>query len=296
MMNAKYICFNGEFRRAEEPFLLPGNRAFRYGDALCENIHVFATEAQFLEHHYSRLVSGMNLLYMEIPSHLTLVNLAHLITQLLNRNKLFGGGMIRLTIYRDEGVSVTPDNNRVNFTLESHPLSLDRYELNEKGLVIDLCLDYSASTSTLSGIKSTGSLLYVLTGLYCKRNHLDDAVLLNEMGWIAGSVRSNIFLVRGSSLFTPGLDQGCKPGVMRKVILKLATDAGFHVNDQSILSPAVLDDADEVFLTNAQEGIRWVGAFRQRRYYKRTSQNLVSILNELVFNMPGKTGQLNQFI
>ena len=289
MVNAKYICVNGEFRRAEEPFILPVNRAFRYGDALCENIHVFATEAQFLEHHYSRMVSGMNLLYMEIPFHLTLGNLAQLITQLLNRNKLYGGGMIRLTIFRDAGVSVTPDNNRIGFTLESHPLPHDRYELNEKGLVIDLCQDYSVNTGSLSGIKSTGSLLYVLTGLYCKRNHLDDAVLLNDMGRIAGSVCSNIFLVRGSSLFTPGLDQGCIPGVMRRVILKLSTDAGFRVNDQSSLTPAVLDDADEVFLTNAREGIRWAGAFRQRRYYKRTAQNLIRMLNELVFNVRGKT-------
>jgi branched-subunit amino acid aminotransferase/4-amino-4-deoxychorismate lyase len=284
MANAKYICVNGEFRRAEEPFLLLNNRVFRYGDSLCENIHVSSTSAQFLDYHFSRLLSGMNLLFMEIPSNFTLANLSTLITLLLNKNRLHGGGIVRMTVYRNTGGAMTPEDNQVSFILESHSLPYEMYVLNEKGLVIDLCHDYTINTSSLSGIKSTASLPYIMASLYCKRNNLDDAVLLNESERIAGTCHSNIFLVRGSSLFTPGLDQGCIPGVMRKVILKLSVDAGFRVNDQSSLTPAVLEDADEIFLTNAGEGIRWVGAYRQRRYYKRTSRNLIRLLNDQAFN------------
>jgi branched-chain amino acid aminotransferase len=70
---------------------------------------------------------------------------------------------------------------------------------------------------------------------------------------------------------------------MREVIIKLAIDAGLQVNDQSSLTPAVLDDADEVFFTNAVEGIRWTGAYRQRRFYKNTAQMLIRKLNDKVF-------------
>ena len=70
---------------------------------------------------------------------------------------------------------------------------------------------------------------------------------------------------------------------MREVIIKLSVDSGIRINDQGSLTPAVLEDADEVFLTNAVEGIRWVGAYRKRRYYKKTAQLLVRILNEQAF-------------
>jgi branched-chain amino acid aminotransferase len=70
---------------------------------------------------------------------------------------------------------------------------------------------------------------------------------------------------------------------MRELIIKLARDAGMQVNDHSSLTPAVLDVADEVFFTNAIEGIRWAGAYRQRRFYKNTSQMLTRRLNEMVF-------------
>jgi branched-chain amino acid aminotransferase len=283
MGNVKYICADGEFRRISEPFLDSQNRAFRYGDALYENIHAFATEAQFLEQHYNRLVRGMDLLFMRIPGWFTVNYLAQLISQLLTRNRIFGGAFIRLTLYRKSGGRIKPENSEISFVIESQSLLENQYVLNEKGLVIDLCQDYQVHVDLLSGIKITASLPYVLTGLYCERNQLDDAVMLNDTGKITGSYRSNIFLVRDSSLFTPGLDQGCIAGVMREVIIKLSVDTGLRINDQGRLTPAVLDVADEVFLTNAVEGIRWVGAYRKRRYYKKTSQLLVRILNEYAF-------------
>jgi len=72
--------------------------------------------------------------------------------------------------------------------------------------------------------------------------------------------------------------------VMRQVIIQLAENSGYTINDQSSLSPAALIDAEEIFLTNAIEGIRWVLAFRQKRYYKRVAKVLLTKLNEQVFS------------
>ncbi len=283
MVKAKYLCFNGEFRLAADPLLPAGNRAFRFGDALFENIHARATEAQFLENHYNRLISGMAVLGMVVPERLTVPSLSRFITQLLNRNKIFGGAGIRLTVFRETGENLLPGNQNVSFILESEALEAGKYILNEKGYVIDVCHEYRRSAGILSGIKTTGSLPNVMTSLFCEQHALDDALMLNETGRITGSTRSNIFLVRESSLFTPVLGQGCIPGVMREVIIKLARDAGLQVNDHSSLTPAVLDDADEVFFTNAVQGIRWAGAYRQRRFYKNIAQMLIRKLNDKVF-------------
>ncbi len=282
MAKAKYLCLNGDFRPAADPVLPGGNRAFRFGDALFENIHAWSTEAQLLGKHYNRLIASMTVLGMAAPAHLTVPSLSRLIAQLLNRNKIFGGAAIRLTVYRETGERLLPGDKMTSFILESEALETGKYQLNEKGYVIDVCQEYRRAEGILSGIKTTGYLSNVMTALFCEQHGLDDAIMINESGRIAGSTRSNIFLVRASSLFTPVLGQGCIPGIMREVIIKLATDAGLQVNDHSSLTPAVLDDADEVFFTNAIEGIRWTGAYRQRRFYKRTAQMLIRKLNDTI--------------
>lgn len=283
MAKTKYVCLNGEFLDAAVPVLLSSNRAFRYADALNENIHAYSTEAQLLDRHYNRLISSMGILGMDIPVKLTLPSLSRLITQLLNRNKIFSGAGIRITVFRENGENIFPAEPSASFLIESEGLRWGKYILNEKGYTIDVCRDYRRSTGILSGIKGTGYLPNVMTSLFCRQNSLDEAIMLNESGRITGTCSSNIFLIRESTVFTPVLGQGCFPGVMRELIIKLARDTGLHVNDHSSLTPAVLEDADEVFFTNAIEGIRWAGAYRQRRFYKSTAQLLTRRLNEMLF-------------
>jgi branched-chain amino acid aminotransferase len=220
---------------------------------------------------------------MDVPERFSLEALSRLITQLLNRNKIFGGAWIRLTVFREDGESVLPNNQKVSYIIESEALGTGKYSLNEKGYVIDVCNEFRRPTGILSGLKGTGYLANVMTALFCKEHALDEAIMLNESGRITGSSRSNIFLLRESSLFTPVLGQGCIPGVMREVVIGMSIHAGLQVNDHSSLTPAVLEDADEVFFTNAVEGIRWAGAYRKRRFYKNTAQMLIRKLNEMAF-------------
>jgi branched-subunit amino acid aminotransferase/4-amino-4-deoxychorismate lyase len=278
-----YICLNGEYLKDTEPCLFPNNRAFRYADSLSENIHAFATEPQFLNHHLNRLIGNMHSLFMEVPLYFSVENMRQLIVRLLNKNRNFGGAGIRLTIFRNDDQDYLPADNKVTFILESYPLVHARYPINEKGLYIDICSEYTKETGKLAFLRNASSLLYLLAGISGKNNNLDAVILLNENGRLVESTDSNIFLVSGNSIFTPGIDQGCIPGIMRKVIIELAGEAGYRVNDQSSLSPAALLDAEEVFLTNSIEGVRWVGAYQQIRFFKKTAKLLIAKLNELAF-------------
>jgi branched-subunit amino acid aminotransferase/4-amino-4-deoxychorismate lyase len=278
-----YICLNGEYIRANEPCLFPHNRAFRHGDSFFESIHAFATEPQFLNYHLERLYDNMHLLSMEVPALFTEQNFKQLIVRLLNKNRLFGGAGIRLTVFRDTVEGSVKTNNKVSFILESHRLDFDKYSLNEKGLCVDICNSYAKNTGHLANVRNANSLLYLMAEIDGISNDLDAAILLNESGRIVETVNANVFLVSGNAVFTPGTNQGCIPGIMRRVIIGLANEAGFRVNDQSNLTINALDDAEEVFLTNALEGIRWVGAYRQRRYFKKTAKLLTARLNEIAF-------------
>ena len=283
MAERAYICVNGEFKKSAEPSLFPHNRAFRYGDTLVENIHACATTLQFPGYHLDRLFYNMQLLSMEIPAYFSVSLFSKLAAQLLNKNRIFGGASIRITVYRDAGTAFIPDTNKAAFLIESLALPRDHYALNERGLAVDICSGYVKPTGPLSGIRNAHCLLYLAAGIEGRKKDLDAVILLNETGKIVETADSNIFLVSGNAVFTPGIAQGCVPGVMRRVILELAETAGYRVNDQSNLTPGVMDDAEEVFLTNAIDGMRWVVACRERRYYKRVAKFLNEKLNEKAF-------------
>ena len=69
---------------------------------------------------------------------------------------------------------------------------------------------------------------------------------------------------------------------MREHLIELLRRRGKKIQEVSITIDHVLK-ADEVFLTNVIEGIRWVGAFGQKRYFNSTSRWLFSeLIEELV--------------
>ena len=54
---------------------------------------------------------------------------------------------------------------------------------------------------------------------------------------------------------------------------------------ETTLNPQVLLRADEVFITNAINGIKWVVAYRSKRYFSKTSKVLVDHLNNKVASL-----------
>lgn len=278
-----YICLNGDFLKANTPSLFADNRAFRFADALRENIHACSTQAQFLDDHMERLIHDMQAMNMQVPAWFSNTNMSQLITRLLNKNRIFGGAILRLIVFRNTEADNVPGKTDVSFVITSDKLEHNQYVLNEGGLFIDICGDYIKNTGPLAGLRDAHALLYLMADLYARNHHLDAAILLNESGKLVETCNSNIFLLSGESLYTPAIHQGCVPGVMRKVVIRLAAQAGFRVNDQSVLTPPALLDAEEIFLTNATNGIRWAGAYQQRRYYNRGAKLLTASLNKIAF-------------
>lgn len=77
----------------------------------------------------------------------------------------------------------------------------------------------------------------------------DDALLLNEKGYIAECTSANFFLVRGDRVFTPPLSSGCLPGITRDVLREVVPASGFEFVEQD-LTPQDLTSAEEVFISS----------------------------------------------
>ena len=277
MEQTTYINLNGSITDASKPLLMHTNRAFRYGDGLFETIRLLNGEILFLDRHLARIKRSMEYFSMEWHHDFSFQNLHLLIRHLDQVNNLRGNGRIRLEVFRAGGGYYTPQNNEVNYLIEAEPLVDKEYKLNQTGLRVDLFSEASKPLNRLSNVKSSNAMIYVMAALHRKKSGFDDSLIYNADGNIAEGVSSNVFAMLNGELCTPSLDQGCVSGIMRERIIEIMKSKNKKCTERKISLNDLLH-ADEVFFTNVIEGIRWVGAIRNKRYFNSFSRTLVSQL------------------
>jgi len=279
-MNKQFINFNGDIVPADQQILTVANRGFRYGDGLFESMRWMKGELKFAELHSERIRKGFKLLKMDSWSHVDSWFIRERIEELVRRNKTGPDARIRLTAYRDGEGLYSPCSNKMGFILEASQLKESSYTLNDKGLMIDVYDELTKPINVLSNLKTCNSLVYVLAGIFKNKNSLDEVIILNNNGFLCESMSSNAFIVYDRKLYTPALNEGCIAGVMRQVIIKLAKENGLELVEAQI-NPDILNEADEVFLTNAAKGIQWVMGYNNKRYFNEVSRFLQEKLNSL---------------
>ncbi len=278
-----FILYNGEYHFCDDFGLSYKNRPFCYGDGLFETMHANGTEIQFFDDHLTRLQYGMDILKMKIPSKIESGQIEKEIIKLLHKNKLYQGVRIRLSVFRNEGGKYTPTDNSVSYLVETEYIKNAHYELNKKGIVIDIFNDIKKPINPFANIKSSNSLLFVMAGIYAKEKNLGDCILLNGKSNIIEGISSNIFLIKGDAISTPPLKDGPVAGVMRKQILKIADSHSLNVKFETSLNETDLLNADEIFFTNSISGIRWVLAYKNKRYFNHIARQFIDKLNFLAF-------------
>jgi 4-amino-4-deoxychorismate lyase len=102
----------------------------------------------------------------------------------------------------------------------------------------------------LPGVKSTSYAVNMAAEAEAKRRNADDAVFVDRDGLVLEGPTTNVWWRSGKTLFTPSLDLGILAGVTRAVLLELAPEAGYDV-EQGHFELARLDGADEAFTSSS---------------------------------------------
>lgn len=273
-----YVNNNGTILPSDAPTIHPGNRGHLYGDGVFESIRLMDGRPLNIQNHITRMIQGARVLKMNIPSFYTAGFFEEKILELINKSGLNGGGRCRLSLDRKTGGAYLPESNDCTFYIEVYPYLVSHYELNAKGLEIDIYRDIKLHKNFLSNFKTKTGIPYVMASISANEQGLDDLLLTNEKGNILESGSYNVFIVSNGVLYTPSLDEGCIAGTMRMQIINLALLNNIKIYECNIL-PQNLLSADEVFLTNAIRGINWVGGYRTKRYQNNMSRRLVVLLN-----------------
>jgi branched-chain amino acid aminotransferase len=172
---------------------------------------------------------------------------------------------VRLVVFRGDGGLYDPVSLFPNYIIQSGALPPRSGELNENGLAIDVYPDGRKSCDSFANLKSNNYLLYVVAAFYARQHQLNDCLVLNSHDRIADSTIANLFYCKQGNIYTPPLTEGCVAGVMRRCLLETLPNAGFNVREKETTRED-LEGAEEVFLTNALKGIKWVRSFGASTY------------------------------
>ncbi|MBS1729794.1 MAG: aminotransferase class IV [Bacteroidetes bacterium] len=278
MKAGKYILLNEKFYLSESLMISPFNRSFRYGDGFFETMKFAKGEIVLGDLHFERLFSSLEKMYFKKPSFLHKDFLISHIQKLIAKNKHSGNVRIRITLFRGNGSLFDPENLLANVLIETSPLEQDAW--HKKGLVCGIYQDAKKTADQFSPIKSNNFLPYLMAAFWAKKNHLDDAILLNNFNRIADATIANVFLLKEGRVVTPSLAEGCIAGVMRKYFLGKMHECGIPVEETAI-EPSDLELATEVFLTNSIFHVRWVKQIGKNHFKNAFSHQLWKDFNPI---------------
>jgi branched-chain amino acid aminotransferase group I len=251
---AEIIYLNGRLIPRSKAKLSPFDHGFLYGYGLFETMRAYQGHIFRLDRHLTRLRRSAQSLGLT-HSILNVVegkqSLEAACMETLEANKL-KDARLRLTISAGEG-DMMPDPSTcssptVLITARNLvPLPLGKYESGFKAALSSLRRN---SQSPLSRLKSTCYMENILARMAARAAGCDEAVLLNEQGYLAEGSTTNIFLASNGKLITPSLKSGVLPGITREAVLEIARASNIKTLERQVELKELIE-AEEAFVTNS---------------------------------------------
>jgi branched-chain amino acid aminotransferase len=290
---SQWFNYNGRLQSAHEADFPGLNRGFRLGDGFFETVRIIGGEPHLWESHYARVVSCCKSLQLILPGHYSSAFFLDAIGNLVKKGGISDGGRLRITFFREGEGSYRPETSKVGFLMEVKHLPATRFQVRDEGLQLGLYTGLTKHQDRLAKYKLLGNHVYIQAAIWAEANNFDDALIVNNYMRLVEATSSNLFLVRSGEIHTTPVSDGCVGGVMRMAVLNAAMQEGIPCFE-SQMDESDLLLADEIFLTNAVQGISWVRSFREKRYYHKLSDRLILKINEAHFaELNGRKDQLS---
>ena len=256
------VNYNGDLLTIEDLNISLNNRGFKYGDSIFETIKIQNNKVIFWEDHYFRLMSSMRMLRMKIPLQFTLEFLEQEIIRTVKANDLEKGARVRLNVFRKDGGFYTPLSNSINYTIEVAAIKT----ATKNKYSIDVFKDFYNFSGLLSTVKTNNRMVNTLASIYAKENDLDNCVLVNERKGVVEVANGNIFILKGNTVKTPAIEEGCIKGIVRKKIIDIISKNEEYTIEETSISPFEIQKAEEVFITNAIIGVQTVTNYKKKTF------------------------------
>jgi len=229
------------------------SHAVHYGTGVFEGIRCYETKSGpavwHLDEHIKRLLRSAKLYHLEIPY--SAEALSEAVKDTIRANGL-AACYVRPLVLRGYGeMGVNPLNAPVNVVVAVWPWGA---YLGEQALEQGVRVKISSwkrndQNSLPAAAKATGQYINgVLAKVESLKAGYDEAIMLNQQGFITDGSGENVFVVRHGMLYTPPISAGCLDGITRSTVMMLARDLGYEVREENLVRTD-LYNADEAFFT-----------------------------------------------
>ncbi|MCX2979910.1 branched-chain amino acid transaminase [Halieaceae bacterium IMCC14734] len=226
---------------------------FHYGLGVFEGVRAYKTESDGtcifrLKEHTDRLFRSAHILRMDMPFEKEVINEAQ--RAVVRENGLDEGYLRPMCFYGSEGMGLRADNLRTHVMVAAWEWpSYMEPEALERGIKVRTS-SYTRHHVNISMCKAKANGHYI-NSMLALREALDsgceEALLLDNEGYVAEGSGENFFMVRDGCLYTPELTS-CLDGITRSTIFTLAAEMGYSIEEKRITRDTVYI-ADEAFFT-----------------------------------------------
>jgi branched-chain amino acid aminotransferase len=282
------INVGGRLTHRDAAAVSPFDSVVQGGDAVWEGLRLFNGRIFRLDEHLARLRrSAKALAFAQVPGD---AEITEEIRRTLAANNMTDDVHIRLTLTR--GVKITSGMDpRLNqsgptlIVLAEHKAPV--YDTGGIALVT-ASVRRAAPDSLDPKIHHNNLLTSILAKIEANVAGADDAVMLDQRGFVAETNATHIFLASGGVLQTPST-AACPEGVTRQAVLELAAAAGIPVavGDYSVTQ---LYCADEIFVTGTMGGLAPVLAVDGRQIGDGNPGQFTLQLADLYAQLTATTG------
>ncbi|SER97361.1 branched-chain-amino-acid transaminase [Salisediminibacterium halotolerans] len=247
-MSSQWIFLGGSFVRKEDAVVSVFDHGFLYGDGVFEGIRVYEGNVFKLDEHLERLYQSAQSIMLDIPYGKE--EMQQIIVDTVKKNELTSA-YIRVVISRGPGnLGLDPSScSTPQIIVIAESLALFPKELYQRGLRIGSVASRRNRPDVLSPqVKSLNYLNNILVKLEANQAGVDEALMLNDQGYVTEGSADNIFIVKNGKIMTPPVYLGALEGITRNAIIDLAKKEGYTVEETPFTRHDVYV-ADEVFLT-----------------------------------------------
>ena len=223
-----------------------------YGLGCFEGVRAYATPSGpcvfRLEEHTKRLFNSAHILGMKLPFTPEQINQAH--RDVFKANELDEGYLRPMAFLGSEAMGLRAKGLSVRVSIAAWPwpdyMDADAKELGIKVRTSSYTRHHV--NITMCKAKSNGNYINSILALHeALDSGCDEALLLDNEGYVAEGSGENIFIVRDGVIHTPELTS-CLAGITRDTVFALAEEMGLKIIERRITRDEVYI-ADEAFFT-----------------------------------------------
>jgi len=242
------IYIDGQFYDRESAKVSVFDHGLLYGDGVFEGIRVY--NRRIFRHlaHLERLYDSARALALTIP--MRLEEMQAVVEDTVRRNQR-EDVYIRLIVTRGVGeLGIDPLSCPTpSVIVIVNDVRVYPRELYAGGIKVMTSATRQVSHQAVDPrIKSLNYLKNILAKIDAQQAGAEEAILLNDEGFIAECTADNLFIVRGGRLLTPSTQDGALGGITRGTVIELATEARIAAAEAR-LTRFDLYTADEAFVT-----------------------------------------------